>query len=56
MNLEEMWKTFCQRRKKFVPIYIAYHYYRSCGWVPKPGLKFGTDLSKFTTFIIEVFC
>lgn len=44
MNLEEMWKTFCQRRKKFVPIYIAYHYYRSCGWVPKPGLKFGTDL------------
>lgn len=44
MSLLEMWKTFSERRKTFVPMYVAYHYYRSCGWVPKPGLKFGADL------------
>ncbi|KAK3088545.1 hypothetical protein FSP39_020418 [Pinctada imbricata] len=41
--LSGMWKIFCQRRKNFVPKYIAYHYYRSKGWVPKSGLKFGSD-------------
>ncbi len=23
---------------------MAYHYYRSKGWVPQAGLKYGTDL------------
>ncbi|KAJ8322062.1 hypothetical protein KUTeg_000533 [Tegillarca granosa] len=43
MNLSEMWKTFVVRRKSFLPCYIVYHYFRSKGWVPKSGLKFGTD-------------
>lgn len=42
-DLTEMWHTFSRRQKTFVPNYIAYHYYRSKGWVPKTGLKFGTD-------------
>ena len=53
MNITEMWKTFSQRRKTFLSTYIAYHYYRSCGWIPKPGLKFGTDLSKFARFLLK---
>lgn len=43
LNLTELWKTFCQRHDRFIPLYIAYHYFRSKGWVPKSGLKFGTD-------------
>ncbi|ORZ23259.1 hypothetical protein BCR42DRAFT_404366 [Absidia repens] len=27
----------------FAPHYAAYHYYRSQGWIPKDGLKFGVD-------------
>ncbi|XP_062621253.1 tRNA-splicing endonuclease subunit Sen2-like [Saccostrea cucullata] len=44
LNLSEMWRIFCQRQDRFVPLYVAYHYYRSKGWVPKTGLKFGADL------------
>ncbi|KAI8335029.1 hypothetical protein BC941DRAFT_75067 [Chlamydoabsidia padenii] len=28
---------------KFAIHYVAYHYYRSQGWTPKDGLKFGVD-------------
>uniref|UniRef100_A0A8C2TM01 tRNA-splicing endonuclease subunit Sen2 n=1 Tax=Coturnix japonica TaxID=93934 RepID=A0A8C2TM01_COTJA len=28
----------------FKTTYMAYHYFRSKGWVPKVGLKYGTDL------------
>lgn len=42
-DLTEMWQVYSRRQKTFLPHYIAYHYYRSKGWVPKTGLKFGTD-------------
>ena len=41
-----MWRIFCQRRKNFLPNYVAYHNLRSKGWVPKPGLKFGGGFGK----------
>ncbi|KAF9959653.1 tRNA splicing endonuclease subunit sen2 [Mortierella alpina] len=28
---------------RFVVRYVAYHYYRSQGWIVKDGLKYGTD-------------
>lgn len=43
LDLTSMWCAFCQRQKSFLPNYIAYHYFRSKNWVPKPGLKFGCN-------------
>jgi len=44
MSLSEMWHTFCEAKQEFISNYIAYHYFRSKGWVPKLGIKYGTDL------------
>ncbi|XP_069106209.1 tRNA-splicing endonuclease subunit Sen2-like [Argopecten irradians] len=43
LGLQSMWTMFCEVQKDFLPHYVAYHYFRSLGWVPKSGLKFGTD-------------
>lgn len=43
LNLTDLWRAFCQRHSRFISLYVAYHYFRSKGWVPKSGLKFGTD-------------
>eukprot|EP00057_Strongylocentrotus_purpuratus_P031300 XP_784204.3 PREDICTED: tRNA-splicing endonuclease subunit Sen2 [Strongylocentrotus purpuratus] len=43
MDLTEMWKTFRRHQPSFVANYIVYHFFRSKGWVPKTGLKFGAD-------------
>ncbi|KAL3889464.1 hypothetical protein ACJMK2_001808 [Sinanodonta woodiana] len=43
MTLSTMWQKFSSSQKRFVPKYIAYHHFRSKGWVPKSGLKFGAD-------------
>lgn len=43
LNLTDLWRAFCQRNNRFISLYVAYHYFRSKGWVPKSGLKFGTD-------------
>ncbi|KAJ7384830.1 tRNA-splicing endonuclease subunit Sen2, partial [Desmophyllum pertusum] len=44
MSLNEMWCTFCAAKQEFIPNYITYHYFRSKGWVPKMGIKYGTDM------------
>ncbi|XP_078383132.1 tRNA-splicing endonuclease subunit Sen2-like isoform X2 [Oculina patagonica] len=44
MSLSEMWCAFCEAKQDFIPNYITYHYFRSKGWVPKMGIKYGTDL------------
>ncbi|CAB4045269.1 tRNA-splicing endonuclease subunit Sen2, partial [Paramuricea clavata] len=44
LSLSSMWSEFCRRNVDFVRNYVAYHYYRSKGWVPQVGLKYGTDL------------
>ena len=41
-----MWTKFCQAKKDFIPCYTVYHYFRSKGWVPKSGIKYGTDFGK----------
>ncbi|KAL5015427.1 hypothetical protein ScPMuIL_009697 [Solemya velum] len=43
MGLTELWRRFCTTKVQFLPHYVAYHYFRSKGWVPKTGLKFGVD-------------
>jgi len=41
--VSRMWDLFEERRKGFKVNYIVYHYYRAKGWVPKSGLKYGSD-------------
>ncbi|XP_072176088.1 uncharacterized protein [Diadema setosum] len=43
LDLSEMWRMFSRLQPSFVPNYVVYHYFRSKGWVPKTGLKFGAD-------------
>jgi len=44
LTLVSLWRTFKQMDAKFPARYVAYHYYRAKGWVPRPGLKYGADL------------
>ncbi|XP_011547909.3 uncharacterized protein LOC105380109 isoform X2 [Plutella xylostella] len=43
LNVDQCWSLFCETDKHFVPKYVAYHYFRSKGYIVKPGLKFGGD-------------
>ena len=47
LDLTEMWQAFCSRQENFVANYIAYHYYRSKGWVPRDGVKYGAHFGEF---------
>uniref|UniRef100_A0A8C6YG64 tRNA-splicing endonuclease subunit Sen2 n=1 Tax=Naja naja TaxID=35670 RepID=A0A8C6YG64_NAJNA len=40
----KLWELFSKAQPNFKATYMAYHYFRSKGWVPKVGLKYGTDL------------
>ncbi|XP_045451138.1 tRNA-splicing endonuclease subunit Sen2 [Melitaea cinxia] len=42
-NIEECWKIFSENDQHFVEKYVVYHYFRSKGYVVKPGIKFGGD-------------
>jgi len=46
MDLDRMWSVFTSLSPRFLERYIAYHHFRSIGWVPKTGLKFGTDFGR----------
>ncbi|XP_049875710.1 tRNA-splicing endonuclease subunit Sen2-like [Pectinophora gossypiella] len=43
LNIQESWDTFVHSDKDFIPRYVVYHYFRSKGYVVKPGIKFGGD-------------
>ncbi|XP_067135995.1 tRNA-splicing endonuclease subunit Sen2 [Centruroides vittatus] len=45
LSISEMWKKFCWLALdgRFPCKYVAYHYFRSKGWIVKSGLKYGTD-------------
>ncbi|XP_004456175.1 tRNA-splicing endonuclease subunit Sen2 [Dasypus novemcinctus] len=44
LTIVKLWKAFTAIQPTFRTTYMAYHYFRSKGWVPKVGLKYGTDL------------
>ena len=46
MTLTTEWQTFQKRDPRFLQRYIVYHYFRSKGWIPKSGLKYGVDFGK----------
>lgn len=43
LNIDNAWLYFCNERVDFLQKYVIYHYYRSKGWVVKPGIKYGGD-------------
>ncbi|CAO2606221.1 tRNA-splicing endonuclease subunit Sen2 [Lemmus lemmus] len=44
LTIAKLWQAFTAVQPTFRTTYMAYHYFRSKGWVPKVGLKYGTDL------------
>ncbi|KFR15716.1 tRNA-splicing endonuclease subunit Sen2 [Opisthocomus hoazin] len=44
LTIVKLWEFFSEVKPNFKTTYMAYHYFRSRGWVPKVGLKYGTDL------------
>lgn len=44
LTILKLWKVFTVIQPTFRTTYMAYHHFRSKGWVPKVGLKYGTDL------------
>ncbi|NWT01913.1 SEN2 endonuclease, partial [Mionectes macconnelli] len=44
LSILKLWEVFSEVKPDFKTTYMAYHYFRSRGWVPKVGLKYGTDL------------
>lgn len=55
LNIEDCWNLFSESESNFVHKYVVYHYFRSKGYVVKPGIKFGGDYCKFFSFPIEDF-
>lgn len=46
LSVPKCWKLFNGLKKDFPYFYAAYHYYRSKGWVVKPGKQYGGDYGK----------
>ncbi|KAM5279669.1 tRNA-splicing endonuclease subunit Sen2 [Ctenodactylus gundi] len=44
LTIRKLWEAFTTAQPTFRTTYMAYHHFRSKGWVPKAGLKYGTDL------------
>ncbi|XP_076865693.1 tRNA-splicing endonuclease subunit Sen2 isoform X2 [Brachyhypopomus gauderio] len=44
LSVQEVWAVFRAAQPNFESSYAAYHYFRSKGWVPKSGIKYGADL------------
>ncbi|XP_033878822.3 tRNA-splicing endonuclease subunit Sen2-like [Acipenser ruthenus] len=44
LSIVKLWQAFSVIQPSFKTIYMAYHHFRSKGWVPKVGMKYGTDL------------
>lgn len=43
MTLNEMWCTFSKKQSNFIPMYAAYHHFRSKGWVVRFSKMYGLD-------------
>lgn len=46
ISVLDCWKQFNSLKKEFPFFYAGYHYYRSKGWVVKPGNQYGGDFGK----------
>ncbi|KAI9493119.1 tRNA intron endonuclease [Zychaea mexicana] len=49
LTIDDCWTRFSNRIPSFATRYAVYHYYRSLGWAPKQGSKFGVDFVLYRT-------
>ncbi|KAI8976272.1 tRNA intron endonuclease [Pilobolus umbonatus] len=49
LSIDQCWDIFSEADTLFPIHYAVYHYYRSIGWVPKNGMKFGVDYVLYET-------
>lgn len=54
MNEFDCWKQFNHLKTNFPFYYAAYHYYRSKGWVVKPGEQYGGDYGNLKIFLLTI--
>lgn len=47
MDLMNMWGRFSEIDPNFITRYVAYHNFRSKGWVVKSGIKYGVDFNLY---------
>lgn len=43
LSIKEQWSFYCSKNPSFPYFYAAYHHFRSKGWVPKDGIRYGAD-------------
>ncbi|XP_063072681.1 tRNA-splicing endonuclease subunit Sen2 [Engraulis encrasicolus] len=43
LSIVHLWEIFREVQPNFEATYAVYHYFRSKGWVPKTGVKYGSD-------------
>ena len=43
LTVDDAWSTFQLHNPRFIEMYAIYHFFRSKGWVPRCGLKYGVD-------------
>ena len=43
MTVLQQWEHFCSKIPRFPLNFAAYHHFRSKGWVPKDGIRYGAD-------------
>ncbi|CAH0694611.1 unnamed protein product [Spodoptera exigua] len=53
LSIEKCWDLFRAVDGRFLSKYVVYHYYRSKGYVVKPGIKFGGDFQYYTRKVLQ---
>lgn len=53
LSIETAWQLFSKTEQNFLEKYVVYHYFKSKGYIVKPGIKFGGDFCKLTKIITE---
>lgn len=43
LDTDGLWCRLCDARFDFLTLYLAYHHFRSKGWIPRTGLQYGVD-------------
>ncbi|KAF9416798.1 hypothetical protein HW555_005928 [Spodoptera exigua] len=54
LSIEKCWDLFRAVDGRFLSKYVVYHYYRSKGYVVKPGIKFGGDYSYHADYVVII--
>jgi tRNA-intron lyase len=43
LDIDALWRRLQAARTDFLMLYLAYHHFRSKGWIPRTGLQYGVD-------------